>query len=134
MRKGYRREAVQRKRGANVRVDGQEPDMRRERWTSGRLVAKSIFIKDAKRRFGNCARKATELTPGGLLRVPISELRASQGVLTAEQESAEGILGQAVGKASEALQSRKAEKQIGRAGNEGRRPERLRVAIRTDDS
>ena len=46
------------------------------------------------------------------------------------QKSAEGILGQAVGKASEALQSRKAEKQIGRAGNEGRRPERLRVAIR----
>src|ERR1700722_12094570 len=38
------------------------------------------------------------------------------------------------GKASEALQSRKAEKQIGRAGNEGRRPERLRVTIRTDDS
>ena len=35
-----------------------------------KLVAKSIFIKDAKRRFGNCARKATELTPGGLLRVP----------------------------------------------------------------
>src|SRR5271166_1184348 len=73
-------------------------------------------------------------TPGGLLRVPISELRASQGVLTTVQKSAEGILGQAVGKANEALQSRKAEKQIGRAGNEGRRPERLRVAIRTDDS
>ena len=102
-----------------MRVDGQEPDMRRERWTSGRLIAKSIFIKDAKRRFGNCARKATEFTPGGLLRVPTSELRASQGVLTAEQKSAEGILGQAVGKANEALQSRKAEKQIGRAGNEG---------------
>ena len=50
------------------------------------------------------------------------------------QKSAEGILGHDVGKASEALQSRKAEKQIGRAGNEGRRPERLRVAIRTDDS
>ena len=117
-------------------VDGQEPDMRRERWTSGRLVAKSIFIKDAKRRSGNCARKATELTPGGLLRVPTSELRAwgRKGVLTADAEvSEEGILGQAVGKASEALQGRKAEKQIGRAGNEGRRPERLRVTIRTDE-
>ena len=33
----------------------------------------------------------------------------------------------AVGKASEALQSRKAEKQIGRAGNEDRRPERYPV-------
>ena len=117
-----------------MRVDGQEPDMRRERRTSGQRVAKSIFIKDAKRRFGNCARKATELTPGGLLRVPTSELRTSQGVLTAEQKSAEGILGQAVGKTNEALQSRKAEKRIGRAGNEGRRPERLRVATRTDDS
>ena len=73
-----------------MRVDGQEPDMRRERWTSGRLVAKSIFIKDAKRRFGNCARKATELTPGGLLRVPTSELRASQGVLTADAEVSRG--------------------------------------------
>ena len=46
------------------------------------------------------------------------------------QESAEGIVGQAVGKASEALQSRKVEQQIGRAGNEGRRPERLGVASR----
>ena len=54
--------------------------------------------------------------------------------LTAVQKSAEGILGQAVGKASEALQSRKAEKQIGRAGNDGRRPERLGVASRTGDS
>jgi hypothetical protein len=117
-----------------VRVDGQEPDMRRERWTSGRLVAKSIFIKDAKRRFGNCARKATELTPGGLHRVPTSELGASQGVLTADAEVSRGHSRQAVGKANEALQSRKAEKQIGRAGNEGRRPERLRVTIRTDDS
>ena len=117
-----------------MRVDGQEPDMRRERWTSGRLVAKSIFIKDAKRRFGNCARKATELTPGGLLRVPTSELGASQGALTAGAEVSRRHIRPAVGKASEALQSRKAEKQIGRAGNEGRRPERLRVAIRTGDS
>src|SRR5277367_3960325 len=29
-------------RGANVRVDGQEPDMRRERWTSGGLCATSF--------------------------------------------------------------------------------------------
>jgi hypothetical protein len=73
-----------------VRVDGQELDMRRERRTSGQRVAKSIFIKDAKRRFGNCARKATELTPGGLIRVPASELRASQGVLTADAEVSSG--------------------------------------------
>ena len=38
------------------------------------------------------------------------------------QKSAEGILGQAVGEANEALQSRKAEKRIGRAGNEAEGP------------
>jgi hypothetical protein len=74
-----------------VRVDGQEPDMRRERWAGGRLVAKSIFIKDTKRRFGNCARKATELTPGGLLRVPTSELRASGVVTLSDQARGEAI-------------------------------------------
>src|SRR2546427_6537462 len=31
--------------------------------------SKSISIKDAKRRFGDCARKAVELTPGDLLGV-----------------------------------------------------------------
>ncbi len=40
------------------------------------------------------------------------------------QKSAEGIVTRAVGKASEALQGRKAEQRIGRAGNGGRRPER----------
>jgi len=49
-----------------VRVDGQKLGIRRERRTSGRLTAKSISIKDAKRRSGDCARKAAELTPGGL--------------------------------------------------------------------
>jgi hypothetical protein len=117
-----------------VRVDGQEPDMRRERRTSGQRIAKSIFIKDVKRRSGNCARKATELTLGGLRRVPRLELRDSKGALTATQKSAEGIVGSAVGEAIEALQGRKAEQRIGQAGNEGRRPERLGAASRTDDS
>src|SRR5215469_10141163 len=35
------------------------------------------------------------------------------------QKSAEGVVGHVVGKASEALQGRKVEKQIGRAGNGG---------------
>ena len=59
------------------------------------------------------------------------ELREPQGDLTVTQESAEGIVGPAVGKASEALQGRKAEQEIGQAGNEVRRPERLEVASRT---
>ena len=102
--------------------------------TSGRLIAKSISIKGQGCRSGRGAGKAIELTWGGLCRVPISELREPQGDLTAAQESAEGIVGPAVGKASEALQGRKAEQQIGRAGNDGRRPERLGVASRTGDS
>ena len=56
------------------------------------------------------------------------------GMMTVAQKSADGIVGQAVGKANEALQGRKAEQQIGRSGNDGRRPERVGVAIRPGDS
>ncbi len=102
--------------------------------TSGRLIAKSISIKGQGCRSGRAAGKAIELTWGGLRRVPISELRKPQGDLTAAQESADGIVGHAVGKAIEALQGRKAEQRIGRAGNDGRRPERLGEASRTGNS
>jgi hypothetical protein len=57
-------------------------------------------------------------------------LRPLKGDLTAGQKSAEGILDHDVGRASEALRSRKAEQWIGRAGNEGRRPERVGEAGR----
>jgi hypothetical protein len=57
---------VRRKRGAKARVDEQKPDTRRERGTSSLLTAKSISIKNAERRFGDCARKAAELTSGDL--------------------------------------------------------------------
>ena len=63
------RGGVRKKHGSNVRVDGQEPDIRRQCRTSGQLTAKSVSIKGAKRRSGGCARKTTELTPGDLLRV-----------------------------------------------------------------
>ena len=92
--------------------------------TSGRLTAKCRSIKGQGCRSGRRAGKATELTWGGLRHVPSSELRAPRGGLTVAQESADGVVGQPVGKASEALQRRKAEQRIGRAGNEGRRPER----------
>jgi hypothetical protein len=65
---------------------------------------------------------------------PTRRLRRLRGRLTAEQKSAEGIIGQAVGEAIEALQSREAEQQIGGAGNDGQRPERVGVASRTGDS
>jgi hypothetical protein len=41
--------------------------------------------------------------------VSLWRLKLSRGSLTAEQKSAEGIVGHVVGKASEALQGRKAE-------------------------
>ena len=57
---------------ANVRVDEQKTDMRREHRTSGHLAAKSISIKGAKRRSVDCAQEAAELTPGDLLRVAVA--------------------------------------------------------------
>ena len=102
--------------------------------TSGRLITKSISIKDQGCRSDRGAGKATELTWGGLRCVPSYELGEPGGDPTAEQKSADGIVGQAVGKASEALQGRKTEQRIGRAGNAGRRPERLGVASRIGDS
>jgi hypothetical protein len=102
--------------------------------TSGRLIAKSTSIKGQGCRSGRRAAKAIELTWGGLRRVPRSELGEPRGDSTAAQESAEGKVGYVVGKASEALQGRKAEQQIGRAGNEGRRPERLGATSRTGNS
>jgi len=62
--------------------------------------------------------------------VSLWRLRLSKGSLTARQKSAEGILGHDVGKVSEALQCRKAEQWIDRAGNDGRRPEREGAASR----
>ena len=55
-----------------MRVDGQKPDTRRQRRTIGQLTAKSISIKGAKRRFGDCAQKVTELTPGELPGVAVA--------------------------------------------------------------
>jgi hypothetical protein len=46
-------------------------------------------------------------------------------ILTVSQKSAKGKVDHAVGKAIEALQSRKAEQRIGQAGNGDRRPERF---------
>ena len=58
-------------------------------------------------------------------------LRRPRGSLTARQKSAKGVVGHAVGEAIEALQCRKVEKRIGRAGNGDRRPEREGEVSRT---
>ena len=68
--------------------------------TSGPLIAKSISIEGQGCRSGRGAAKAIELTQGDLRHVPTLELREPQGDLTGAQESAEGILGHAVGKAN----------------------------------
>jgi hypothetical protein len=65
--------------------------MRRERRTSGRMIAKSISIKGAERKSGGCAQKAVELTSGDLDRVP-QGLREPQGSLTTIEKSAEGVV------------------------------------------
>ena len=86
-----------------MRVDGQEPDTRRERRTSGQRTAKFISIKGATRRSGGGAPKAAELTQEICAASP-RRLRPSRGGLTAAQKSAEGVVGHDVGKAREALQ------------------------------
>jgi hypothetical protein len=79
--------------------------------TSRPRTTKSVSIKGRGCRSGGCAVKAVELTSGGLPRVRVvgRGLRTSQGVLTAWQKSAEGVVVRDVGEANEALQGRKAQ-------------------------
>jgi len=55
--------------------------------------------------------------PQEICSVSRKRLRLPKGGLTAEQKSAEGIVGYAVGKASEALNVERRSQQIGQAGN-----------------
>jgi hypothetical protein len=134
MRKGYRREAgsegsakqrcepmnKNRIQGASA---GRAGNVSRSPYPStGRSVDPAVVH----RRRLSLPREICPVSPHG-------RLRRSRGHLTAGQKSADGIVGHG-GKASEALHSRKEEQQIGRAGNDGRRPERLGVASRTGDS
>jgi hypothetical protein len=135
MRKGYRREAgsegsakqrcepmnKNRIRGASA---GRAGNVSQSPYPS---TARSVDPAVVHRRRLSLPREICTVSPHG-------RLRRSRDRLIAVQKSADGIVGQAVGKASEALQSRKAEQQIGRAGNDGRRPERLGVASRTRNS
>ena len=86
-----------------MRVDGQEPDIRRQCRTSGQRTAKSISIKARSVDSATVHRKQLNL-PQEICAVSRRRLRPSEGGLTAAQKSAEGIVGHDVGKASEALQ------------------------------
>jgi hypothetical protein len=82
------------------------------RWrASGHRTAKPISIKPTGGKSGGGASKAVELTLGDLRHVTESGLRVKRFILTVAQKAAEGKVGQAVGKAMEALQCRKAEQQ-----------------------
>jgi hypothetical protein len=75
-----------------VRVDGQKPDIRRQRRTSGQLTAKSVSIKV--RSVDPAAVHGRRLSlPQEICSVSGNGLRLSKGSLTAEQKSAEGKLG-----------------------------------------
>ena len=80
--------------------------------TSRQEATKSASIKGRGCKSGGCAVKAVELTSGDLPRVLPSRagLRTPQGVLTAGQKSAEGVVVRAVGEAIEALQGRKTQR------------------------
>ena len=63
------------------------------------MIAKSISIKGTGCKFGGCVRKAVELTSGDLLGVLDSRLRSEGSLLTAQQKSAEGVVGRELLKA-----------------------------------
>src|ERR1035441_4700902 len=83
--------------------------MRRQRGTSKLCIAKSIFIKNGKRRSGDCAWKAAGITPGDMSCEVETPLREPRGELAPGQKSSDGILVHVVGSASEALRSGKVE-------------------------
>lgn len=85
------RGGVRRKHGSNVRVDGQEPDTRRQHRTSGQLTAKSTSIKV--RSVDSAMVHGRRLSlPQEICFVSPRRLRLPKGNLTAEQESASGIV------------------------------------------
>jgi len=94
------------------------------------MVAKPISIKDTGGKCGGCARKAVDLTSGDPLQVVQRRLGMKRFILNLQRKSAEGKVGRVVGKAIEALQSRKAEQQIGRAGND---ESKARTVLRKED-
>ena len=135
MRKGYRREAGS-EGSAKQRCEPMDKN-RIPGASVGRAgnVSRSPYPSTARSVDSAVVHRRRLSLPREICRVsPLRRLRRPRGRLTARQKSAEGVVGQAIGKASEALQGRKAEQQIGRAGNDDQRPERVGVASRTGNS
>ena len=91
------RESMDKKRIQGVSV-GRAGNLPRSPYPSS---TRSVDSAIARRRRLNLPREICSVSP--------RRLRLPRGILTAGQKSAEGIVGRDVGKASEALQSRKAE-------------------------
>jgi hypothetical protein len=85
------RGGVRKQHGSNVRVDGQEPDIRRQHRTSGQRTAKSISIKV--RSIDSAMAHGRRLSlPQEICSVSLRRLRRPRGILTAGQKSAEGVI------------------------------------------
>ena len=91
---GRRREALSERSAEQMYESMNKNRMRGNRYrTSWQTTTKSISIKGAGCKFGDCVRKAIELTSGDLLLVSESRLRMEQSTLTRQQKSAEGVVG-----------------------------------------
>src|SRR6201998_1788523 len=116
MRKGYRREGGKKGR---AKKGGEPMNKNRIRGASaGRAgnVSRSPYPSTARDVDPAVVHRRRLSLPREICPVsPQRRLRRSRGHLTAGQKPAEGVLGQAVGKAREELQRRKAEQQIGLA-------------------
>jgi hypothetical protein len=75
-----------------VRAEGHEPDMRRERRTSGRSTTKSISTVRARSVDSADVHGRLSSLPREVCTVSRERLRSSRGDLTAGQKSAEGIV------------------------------------------
>ena len=124
-RKLYPREGSGEKAGSeNAGRPYREADMRRDAWDEGACLcvyarrqatqSEVLQLSGASRRFDGYAWKTAGNTPGDPSGAPKGEGKP-QGAPNTGRKSAEGIVGVQSGKASEALQGRKAEKLIGQA-------------------
>ena len=82
------------------------------------MIVKPISIKGTGGKSGGCAGKAVDLTSGDPLQVADTRLGMERSMLNSAAEVSSGRTRSCSREAIEALHSRKAEKQLGRTGND----------------
>src|ERR1700740_786450 len=115
--KGYRREAVSE---GSIEQTRESMDKNRIQGASvGRagLLPRSPYPSRMQSVDSATMRGRRLSLPQEICPVSLWRLRMPRGILTAGQKSAEGVLGDVVGKATEALHAERRSQQIGRAGN-----------------